>query len=409
MNRNDMKRAAMYLDMPCGAPGFGPDSGMAGDPYRRHYRDFVADIFGGGNQPAAPDYTPVAQASEEAARITASQADRVLEESKRQYDRNMEVAKPVVDAQLALMDQSKKQGDEYYNYWKTKAQPVEDSLNAEAMAAGSEQRQNEAVDKAVADSQGSFTRDINQVIRAGKRYGLSPVAMDTATGSMATTQAANTAAAATGAREREKSLGYAKKLDVAGLYRGMPGASQGAYGVATGAGNSAVANSRGVGQDLVGGTATAAGITNQGQQLRINGLGSVLNAQTSAYNNGLAHANDALGGIGSILGSAAAIKTAFFPSSKKLKTDKRATSARKIVHGLQRVPVERWRYKKGEGDGGEHMGPYAEDMHREFGDAAAPGGRQIDLVTMNGLALVGVKDAADRLDKIERKLGMERV
>ena len=44
------------------------------------------------------------------------------------------------------------------------------------------------------------------------------------------------------ARTNAKNLGYAKKLDVAGLYRGLSGASQGAYSTALSAGNSAVGN-----------------------------------------------------------------------------------------------------------------------------------------------------------------------
>jgi len=88
--------------------------------------------MGGDSAPAAPDYTPMANASEAAARIGAEQADRVLAESTRQYDRNMAVAQPILDSQAAMMKSAQQQGDEYYDYWKTKARPVEDALNAEA-------------------------------------------------------------------------------------------------------------------------------------------------------------------------------------------------------------------------------------------------------------------------------------
>lgn len=357
--------------------------------------------LGGDSQPA-PDNSAMAAASEEAARIGAAQADRVLAESTRQYDRNMEVAQPVIDAQLGMMKSAKQQGDEYYDYWKTKAQPVEDKLNAEAMAAGSDVKQQEAVDRAVADSQGGFTRALNQTIRQGKRYGMTPVA---ATGAMTVQQAANTAGAATTARDKEIALGTAKKLDVAGLYRGMPGASTGAYSSANQSGNSAVNNSTTVGNGMTSATTAAGGLVMQGQGMRLQGMGNVLSNQTAQYNADQ-NSPSPLGGIGSMLGGAASLYTAI--STKKAKTDKTPVSAEVITKGLQRIPVEAWRYKEGEGDGGEHIGPYAEDVNREFGDTAAPGGDKIDLVSMNGLALAGIKSLADRMDKMESRVGMQR-
>ena len=59
-------------------------------------------------------------------------------------------------------------------------------------------------------------------------------------------------------------------------------------------------------------------------------------------------------------------------------------------------------------DGGKHVGPYAEDVQREFGDKAAPGGKKIDLISMNGIALAVGKHNANRLDRIERKIGLTR-
>lgn len=260
--------------------------------------------MGGDSAPPPPDYTPVAAASEEAARIGAEQADRVLAESTRQYNRNMEVAQPVIDAQTGMMKSAKTQGDEYYDYWKAKAQPVENALNAEAMVAGSSTAQQEKVDRAVADSQGGYTRAVNQGLRQARRYGMNPANV----GSMSVQQAAHTAAAATGARDKEIALGTAKKLDVAGLYRGMPGASTGAYGSANNSGNSAVNNSTTVGNGMTSGTVAAGGLTMQGQGLRMQGLGNVLNAQTSYANS---QADSGGGGMGALIGAAGQVGAAY--------------------------------------------------------------------------------------------------
>lgn len=248
---------------------------------------------------AAPDTGALAAASTESAQIMADLGRDQLAESRRQYDLNRETSDKVVGSQLDLMEQAKAQGDDYYAYMKEKARPVEDALNAEAMAAGSEAKQQEAADRAVADSQGSFTRTMNQALRQGKRYGVTPSSIVAQIG---VPQAAATAAAATGARLNEKNLGYAKKLDVAGMYRGLPGASQGAYSVSTNAGNSATANQMAPGQALITGNASGASITGQGQALRLQGMGSVLSAQTNYANaqNSLMMGNG--GNFGSMLG-----------------------------------------------------------------------------------------------------------
>lgn len=70
----------------------------------------------GGDAPAAPDYTPVAQASKESAEIMAGLGRDQLAESKRQYEENMAVAKPVVEAQQQIMSETARQGKDYYDY-----------------------------------------------------------------------------------------------------------------------------------------------------------------------------------------------------------------------------------------------------------------------------------------------------
>ena len=63
---------------------------------------------------------------------------------------------------------------------------------------------------------------------------------------------ANRAAAMTGARERAENLGYARRLDVAGLGRNLPGISTAAYGGATGAGSAAAGTYMAPGQSVYG-------------------------------------------------------------------------------------------------------------------------------------------------------------
>ena len=85
----------------------------------------------GGDAPDAPDYTPMANASKEAAQIAAASADNQLAENARQYDQNMAIAKPVINTQLGLMRQTKAQGDDYYNYGRS-FRPAEQAMLADA-------------------------------------------------------------------------------------------------------------------------------------------------------------------------------------------------------------------------------------------------------------------------------------
>lgn len=271
----------------------------------RYFGDVGFILYGGGkgDSPDAPDYTPLAAASEKAAQIGADLGREQLAENKRQYDQNMQVAAPIVQAQTDLMKQSIEQGNDYYEYMKTRQRPVEDALNAEAMAAGSEAKQAEAAARAEADSMRGLTKSANVIARQGLRYGLAPSAIKSQAGTLSATQASNIVGATGAAREQEKNTGYAKKLDVSGLYRGLPGASQGAYSVANNAGNSAVGNQNQTSAQYLNGMSAGTNTIMQGQQQKINGLGSILNSQTSIYNN--SQSGDmtgsiigALGGIG---------------------------------------------------------------------------------------------------------------
>lgn len=103
-------------------------------------------------------------------------------------------------------------------------------------------------------------------------------------------------------RIQNDSLNWAKQLDVTGMARGMPGASQGAYGVAVGAGNSATQNQMAPGQALVGAMGQANNTTMQGRQVAMQGLSGMLNSQTSAYNAGSGD-NGAMGALGTIAGA----------------------------------------------------------------------------------------------------------
>ena len=262
-----------------------------------------------------PDYTALADASKEAAKIMADLGYAELDFTKQAYADNKPMLDQLVQQQIDIGNQTAAQGKDYYDYMVSQQRPVEEALNAEAMAAGSEERQAQAAGQAMADARQGTTQQQNQMIRQGMRYGFSPEKMANVSTALANQQGLAVASAGNQARTNEKNLGYAKKLDVAGLYRGLPGASQGAYSTALQAGNSATNNTLSPVSQVQSGYSTAGNMIGSGQQMQLSGLGTILNSQTQmAVNNN----QSGLGDIGSFLGGAASLYKAF-QSDRRLK------------------------------------------------------------------------------------------
>ena len=111
-----------------------------------------------------------------------------------------------------------------------------------------------------------------------------------------------------------------------------------------------------------------------------------------------------LGGIGGVLSGLGGI----FSSSKDFKTDKAPLDEEAVLAKVERLPIERWRYKTGLGLGEqEHVGPYAEDFRESFG---LGDGKTISLIDSSGVALAAVKGLAKRVGHLEdnRFEGLDR-
>jgi hypothetical protein len=108
--------------------------------------------------------------------------------------------------------------------------------------------------------------------------------------------AAQRANAMTGARQQAEQLGWARRMDVTGLGRGLAGASTAAYQGATGAGSAGLNTSMAPGGQYMQGMAGA------GQT-----YGNILNNQTQQFNAGLNAQGQVIGGLvgaGAVLGGA---------------------------------------------------------------------------------------------------------
>lgn len=115
----------------------------------------------------------------------------------------------------------------------------------------------------------------------------------------------------------------AKKLDVAGLYSGMTGASSGAYGLANNAGSSAVGNQNNTSGQYLNSMNSGINTIMGGRQLAQGGLGSILNAQTAVATTGGGDTTGGmLGGLGGLAaGGAKLYQSGMFGSHREYKTD----------------------------------------------------------------------------------------
>ena len=267
---------------------------------------------GGKNDTAPePDYTPLANASERAAELGYDLGNKQLAENTRQYENNMAVAAPIIQAQTAAMTAQNAQAADYYQYNKDTFRPVEQSLAADAMKFSTAGAKEGYARTAAADLEHQQANESAQSARAMAAMGVNPnsakfVALNN---QKEVTNAAARAGAVTTARDKADSTSWAKRMDVTGLGRGLSGASTAAYASANNSGNSAVANQNSTAAQYINGIASGNGTIMQGSGQQIRGLGGVLSAQTSAFNSSQGYDNTgaligALGGIG-----AAAIKS----------------------------------------------------------------------------------------------------
>jgi hypothetical protein len=204
------------------------------------------------------------------------------------------------------------------------------------------------------------------------------------------------AAADTNARRNVERTGIALNDSVINTGRGLAaGATQQAQ-VGLGA--------NGTAQGALGGNQSTYNASLNPQFQALSGAGSAASSagnlaaqiaqiQAGGQSNGLA----GLAGLGQLAGAAYGM----YASSKKLKTrgkpvkskrelwdteDAKVLNEMPTARGLSRLDNEHWKYKPKVadkiGDHAEHRGPYAEDVHREFGDAVAPGGKAIAVKPM---------------------------
>jgi hypothetical protein len=185
------------------------------------------------------------------------------------------LAQQVYGQQMDAQRQQMNQAQNYFDYQQQTFRPVEQGLVRDAERFNTEGYREQLAGQAAAAAGRAFGVQQEMGQRAMASRGVNPnsgaaMAMQ-AQGNLGL--AAQRANAMTGARTQAEQLGFARRMDVTGLGRGLAGASTAAYQGATGAG------SAGLGSAMAPGGQYMQGLGQAGQT-----YGGILNSQTSAYN-----------------------------------------------------------------------------------------------------------------------------
>lgn len=310
------------------------------------------------------------------------------------------LTKQVTESQLAAQDQASGWAAEDRARYKSTYQPLEDDYINKAKNWDSAERQDSMAGEARADVQKAADLQRQSSNRQMAAMGVNPNSgrFAGAQRSGETATALASAGAANQARNTVRQQALGMQADAINMGKGLPSQAASSAGLGLTAGNSAVGNT------LSGNAAfnNSLGIMNSGFGGASSAYGQSANTLTNQYNSQLSAWNaqqqssaSSSAGLWSGIGSAAGMGLMAF-SSKELKEEKQPIEG--ALDAVKKMPVEQWKYKDGVADGGQHIGPYAEDFQQATGMGD---GKTINMIDAMG---VGMK-ATQELDAKVEKLG----
>lgn len=314
----------------------------------------------------------------------------------------------VADQQLASSKANDALAADYANYNKTTFRPLEQGIVADAAAYDTPEKRQAAAESAIADVNSAFGRGNETAARRMAAEGLDGGALADAIAGQEVAKATSAAGAAYKARQGVETVGRAMKMDAASLGRNLPSAQATSAQVAISAGNNAVQNA----SVPVAQANQAAATYGQGFNTAIGGYQASGNLYGKAAD--LSQSDGVWGALGTV-GGAAISKW----SDETLKTDVEPTDPDQALQEVVSTPVSEWKYDPARmaarglqiepGDEGTNTGPMAQDANATMGDKAAPGGKKINLVTMNGKLMAAVQGLNNKVDRLAEMIGSGRI
>lgn len=214
-------------------------------------------------------------------------------------------AKIATDRAFGLAEVAQAQGTDLYNYQKDVFRPVEQSLVAQAMRESTPEYYEQYAQKAVAAQQSANANAQGAMERNMASMGVNP---NSGTWSaqqrgLQMQNAAQLGGAANDSRDKAEALGWAKRTDVAGLGKGLVGAGNASYGIATqnnANGTSATNAATGLAASTLGTSTQYGGMAVSGANNAASGYNDIYKTQTNAA--GQSSGGGLLGAVGNIAG-----------------------------------------------------------------------------------------------------------
>lgn len=261
--------------------------------------------MGGKNDaPEAPDYTPIAEASEASAKYSYELGKEQLAWAKEKYAADNAIAQQVVDAALERQRVNDENAAKDRARYESIFQPLENKLADEALDYASPERMERDAARAQAEVAQQFDASRKRAMENLQSYGVDPSSLRYAALDRAANvqQGAAEAAAGNQSREQTEAIGRALRSEAINVGRGYPGQIAGTYGTALQSGN------QGINSALA---TTASGASTMGTGLGWQGagnqaLGTWGNTLNMGYNNQMAQyqANqDSSSGLGALVGT----------------------------------------------------------------------------------------------------------
>ena len=244
---------------------------------------------GKSSPPPPPDYTPIANASKEAAEISANVAREQLAWAKEQYASDKGITDRVVNKFLETQDINAETAAADRARYEQIYQPLEDKLAKEAEDYASPERQALEEGRAQATVAQQFEQARDASLRQLEGFGVDPTSTRAAALDIGVRaqQAASQAAAGNQARMATETTGRALRSEAINVGRGYPGQIAGQYGTAiqggAGAVNSALAQTAS-GAQTMGTGAQYMGLQNQSLGTWSGALNAGYQNQLGAYN-----------------------------------------------------------------------------------------------------------------------------
>lgn len=215
------------------------------------------------------------------------------------------------DRAFEMAETTTKQGTDLYNYQKDVFRPVEQSLVAQAMRESTPEYYEKYAQQAVAKQAAANANAQQQMEQNMASMGVNPNsgAFQSNQRGLQLANAAGLGAVANDARDRADSLGWARRADVAGIGKGLVGAGNASYGLATqnnAAGTGATNAATGLAGSTLGTATQYGGLAVQGANNATNGYNDIYKTQVGASQNS---GGGLMGAVGNIAGQFAGSAT----------------------------------------------------------------------------------------------------